>query len=82
MRACSSPQSSAHWPVYVPVFDALNQVSFTRPGIASILPPSAGIHHEWMTSVSGEVTSRRTGTPTGARRWSIETAPFGYSNCQ
>ena len=40
--------------MYVPDFDALNHVSLTRPGIASILPPSAGIHHEWMTSVSGD----------------------------
>ena len=59
-----------------------NQVSFTTPGIASIFPPSAGIHQEWMTSSSGAVTSRRTGTPAGARNLSIATAPFGYSYCQ
>ena len=53
IRACSRPQSSAHWPVYVPPSSASNHVSFVLPGIASILPPSAGIHHEWMTSVSG-----------------------------
>ena len=53
MFACSRPQSSAHCPVYVPGLSASNQVSLTTPGIASILPPSAGIHHEWMTSESG-----------------------------
>ena len=31
--------------------------------MASILPPSAGIHHEWMTSQSGAVTVSRTGSP-------------------
>ena len=40
---------------------ASNHVSFVRPGIASILPPSAGIHHEWMTSESGAFTTSFTG---------------------
>ncbi len=38
---------------------------FTVPGIASILPPSAGIHHECMTSQSGAVTSSSTVRPCG-----------------
>ena len=69
-------------PCVDPSLLAWNQVSFVTPGIASILPPSAGIHQEWMTSVSGAVTSRLTGTPTGARSWSIAMTPFGYSYCQ
>ena len=52
------------------------------PGIASIFPPSDGIHHEWMTSRSGAVMRSRTGTPAGARMWSIAIAPFSYSYCQ
>ena len=82
MFACSIPQSSAHCPVYTPGASASNQVSFTVPGIASILPPRAGIHHEWITSSSGATTTRRTGTPTGARICSMATTPFGYSYCQ
>ena len=52
------------------------------PGIASILPPSAGIHQEWMTSKSGALTSSWTVWPTGARRRSIAMTPFGYVKCQ
>ena len=59
------------------VVSALNQVTFVTPGIASNLPPSAGIHQEWMTSKSGAVTSSRTVWPTGARSWSIAMTPFG-----
>ena len=55
---------------------------FTRPGIASILPPSRGIHQEWITSQSGAVTLSSTVLPAGARSVSIETAPFGYRNSQ
>jgi hypothetical protein len=48
------------------------------PGIASNFPPSAGIHHEWITSKSGAVISSRTGCPTGARSRSTAITPFGY----
>ena len=35
-----------------------------------------------MTSQSGAVTMSFTGTPAGARIWSIATTPFGYSYSQ
>jgi hypothetical protein len=41
------------------------------------LPPRAGIHQEWITSASGDVTTSFTGTPAGARIVSIATTPFG-----
>ena len=61
---------------------AVNHVWLIRPGIAAIWPPRAGIHHEWMTSQSGAVTVRCTGSPAGTRSRSIATAPFGYVYCQ
>ena len=60
-----------------PARSALNHVSFVTPGIASNLPPSAGIHQEWITSKSGAVTSSRTLRPTGARSLSTAITPFG-----
>ena len=71
------PQNSAHWPGRRPGLSALNQL-FVRPGIASILPPSAGIHQLWITSSSGAVTVERDDRPTGTRRRSTAIAPFGY----
>ena len=71
------PQSSAHWPWKTPVRFAWNHVLLTLPGIASIFPASAWIHHEWMTSQSGAVTSSSTVRPTGARMVSKATTPFG-----
>ena len=61
---------------------ALNHVTFVVPGIASNLPPSAGIHHEWITSKSGAETSSLTVWPTGARRLSTAMTPFGYVKFQ
>ena len=52
ITACWIPQSSAQRATYVPG-DALNHVSLTRPGIASILPPSRGTHQLWFTSFVG-----------------------------
>ena len=54
---------------------------FTFPGIASILPPNDGIHHEWMTSeeTTSSVTTRFDGD---APMRSTEIAPFGYANRQ
>ncbi|MCY1219455.1 hypothetical protein D9M72_314310 [compost metagenome] len=52
MKACSLPHSSAHWPRYTPIFSALNQVSRTKPGIASCLTPKAGIIQAWITSLA------------------------------
>ena len=59
------PQSSAHCPRNTPTRFAANHVVLTLPGIASILPPSAGIHHECTTSQSGAVTSKLDGAPLG-----------------
>jgi len=78
--AWSSPQNSAHWPRKVPSFVASHVVSLGWPGIASSLPPSAGTHQLWLTSC--ETIRRRTGLLYGSRRWSTETAPFGYVNSQ
>ena len=61
----------------MPARFASNQVVFVRPGMASILPPSAGIHQEWITSQSGAVTFSSTVRPSGARSRSIATTPFG-----
>ena len=66
MSAWLAPQSSAHWPRYVvpACFDGiLNQVLFTWPGTPSTLPPSLGIHQEWITSDA--VTSSVTVVPVG-----------------
>ena len=54
---------------------AVNQVWLARPGIAWILPPSAGIHQLWITS--GETTFRSTTTSCGTYEVPIERAPFG-----
>ena len=54
---------------------AWNQVWLIRPGIAWILPPSAGIHQLWITS--GDTTLRSTTAPTGTCSVPIERAPFG-----
>ena len=67
MSAWSAPQSSAHWPVkIVPAWSGgiLNQVLFTWPGTPSALPPSFGIHQEWITSeaVISSTTVVSTGT--------------------
>ena len=72
MLAWLRPQSSAHWPSKTTwsspsgMADSgiLNQVLLVRPGTASILPPSLGIHQEWMTSsaVMSSVTVIPTGT--------------------
>ena len=67
MSAWPGPHSSAHWPVkVVPALSAgiLNQVSFVWPGTASALPPSLGIHQEWITSdaVISSTTVVSTGT--------------------
>ena len=75
MEACWAPQSSAQRPVNVPVRSALNHVWFVRPGMASILPPSAGIHQLWMTS--GATTSRFTTLFTGTTRSSTAISPPG-----
>ena len=48
-----------------------------RPGIAWILPPSAGIHQLWMTS--GDTTLRSTTEPTGTWSVPIERARSGES---
>ena len=71
------PQSSAHCPSKTPLRSARNHVWLTLPGIASILPPSAGIHHEWITSHSGAVTCSSTVLPSGTRRRSTAMTPFG-----
>ena len=38
----------------MPSRSALNQVSFRRPGTASILTPKAGTAKAWITSVGGD----------------------------
>ena len=38
----------------MPSFSAWNQVSFSRPGTASIFTPKAGIVQEWITSGAGD----------------------------
>ena len=82
IAACWIPQNSAHWPMYLPGLAISNHVWFGWPGMASILPPSAGIHQLWITSSSGAVTSSLTGRFTGARMVSIAMTPFGYVYCQ
>ena len=61
IAACWIPQNSAHWPLYVPGFSTSYQVWFGWPGIASIFPPSAGIHQLWITSFSGASPRRGRG---------------------
>ena len=66
MSAWLAPQSSAHWPRNVPPAlprGILNQVLFTWPGTPSTLPPSLGIHQEWITSEA--LTSSVTVVPVG-----------------
>ncbi len=63
MKPWSMPQSSAHWPRYVPMVSAWNQASLMKPGMPSFLTPNAGIHHEWITSAA--VMSTRTFVFTG-----------------
>ena len=63
MKPCSLPHSSAHWPRKVPALSALNQMSRTKPGIASCLTPNAGTHQAWITSSA--VMRTRTFLPTG-----------------
>ena len=76
ITACWIPQSSAQRATYVPG-GALNHVSFVRPGIASILPPSRGTHQLWLTSFAGAVTSRCTTVSAGAIISLTVVAPFG-----
>src|SRR5919198_522370 len=78
MAAWLLPQNSAHWPVNVPVFVALNQVSLVRPRIASNLPPSFGIHQLCATSL--ELISSVTVVSFGTTMSWKEKAPFGYLN--
>ena len=73
---CWIPQSSAQRATYVPG-EALNHVSLTRPGIASILPPSRGTHQLWLTSPAGAVTSRCTTESAGATIWFTVVALLG-----
>src|SRR5690242_13597996 len=84
------PQNSAHWPSYVPVWSAWNQVELVWPGIASILGPSDGTHQSWATSA--ERTRSLTGVSTGTTRVepllgafpdAPEFAPYTYekANC-
>ena len=47
----------------MPASSARNQVSFSRPGTASIFTPKAGMVQEWITSAP--VTCIRTTAPTG-----------------
>ncbi len=51
----------------MPVFSALNQASFTRPGTASIFTPKAGRPKSWITSapVTSTCTVLFTGTTIG-----------------
>ena len=60
---------------YFIVFNIVRSYRLRRWG--RLMPPSAGIHHEWITSKSGAVTSSRTFRPTGARSLSTEMTPFG-----
>ena len=50
MSAWPVPQYSAHAPRKTPVRVGSRAIRFVRPGIMSILPPSAGIQKEWITS--------------------------------
>lgn len=51
------PQISEHWPKYSPGRFIKKLVWFSRPGVASVLTPNAGMVHEWITSMA--VTSTR-----------------------
>ena len=63
VRVLEAAELGAAGLVASPIFSALNQVWFVRPGIASILPPSAGTHQLWMTSgvTTSSVTTRFSG---------------------
>ena len=76
ISVCWIPQRSEQRAAYSPA-GALNQVWFVRPGIASILPPSAGTHQLWRTSLSGAKTSSFTTLSAGAIIVPTEIAPFG-----
>src|SRR5688572_12951497 len=65
IRACQSPQNSAHSTRYVPGSDASTQRSLVRPGTMSILPMSRGTQKLWMTSL--ELICKSTGSPAGIR---------------
>jgi hypothetical protein len=65
MKAWSAPQSSVHWPRYVPGFSVSTEIhiSLMNPGIASRLMPISRTHQAWMTSF--DVRRMRTLTPVG-----------------
>ena len=67
MNAWSLPHNSAHCPRNTPIFSARNQVSRTKPGIASCLTPNDGTIHAWITSLAVITTRilRLTGTTSG-----------------
>lgn len=46
-----APQISEHCPKNLPVRLENSDIWFSRPGVASILIPIAGIVHEWRTSL-------------------------------
>jgi hypothetical protein len=76
MRACCSPQNSAHWPRQVPGVLVRTSKCCTRPGTMSILPASAGTQKLWITSALA--SARYTGRPVGMRisLAVITSAPF------
>jgi len=61
------PQISEHWPTDNPGRLDRIVIWFIRPGVASILTPSDGIVHEWITSV--EDARIRMGVFIGITRW-------------
>src|ERR1041385_65033 len=73
IRACCSPQNSAHWPLKVPVTSALNQSGLCLPGKTSRLPANWGTQKLWITSTV--VIRRFTVFPTGTCISSAVTTP-------
>jgi hypothetical protein len=50
MKAWRWPHNSRHWPWMTPSRSALNQISLSRPGIASMVKPRDGTPQECITS--------------------------------
>src|SRR5690606_11759503 len=72
IAACPVPQYSAHWPRTGPSPSARRRRRFTRPGMASTLPPRRGIQKEWITSAP--VTRNSTMRPRGSDSTSTDSA--------
>ncbi len=63
IREWSWPQSSAHFPSYVPIFFGVISNELRLPGMTSSLNRNAGTQNEWMTSSESRVN--RTDSPCG-----------------